>query len=164
MNSLKSNSFSFKRNVPATSSTVSATSKCSETSNCRRKLQYKCDDQDEEKTEERGVLSVLNLNNIDTRKVLRTGAEKLTKTFNSVRTSIGTFSQKFKISTKRRQILEEGPMTPNPHLQTPHTAARQVLGRTPTKLYSPFGIDSPYQPTTYSTDNLPKRQVCHIRD
>lgn len=27
---------------------------------------------------------------------------------------------------------------------TPHTFSKAVLGRTPTKLYSPFGIESPY--------------------
>lgn len=28
-------------------------------------------------------------------------------------------------------------------MQTPQTRSRQLLGRTPTKLYSPFGIESP---------------------
>lgn len=60
----------------------------------------------------------------------------------------------FKISTKRRQILEEGPMTPNA-CPTPNTFSKTVLGRTPTRLYSPFGIESPYnKPTTYDKENV----------
>lgn len=43
-------------------------------------------------------------------------------------------------------------MTPN--ALTPHTFSKHVLGRTPTKLYSPFGIDSPYCPTTYDKENV----------
>lgn len=63
--------------------------------------------------------------------------------------------QMFKISTKRRQILEEGPMTP-----CPNTLSKTVLGRTPTKLYSPFGIESPYnKPTTCDKENVPNSLV-----
>lgn len=41
-------------------------------------------------------------------------------------------------------------MTPNCD-ETP----RRILGRTPTKLYSPFGIESPYNnSTTYSKENV----------
>lgn len=53
------------------------------------------------------------------------------------------------MSTKRRQILKEGPMTPNCE-ETP----RKILGRTPTKMYSPFGIESPYNSTTYEKENV----------
>ncbi|RZC39550.1 uncharacterized protein BDFB_001501 [Asbolus verrucosus] len=115
---------------------------------CRRRLQNKfeeCDKEYETKTADKSVLSVLSLND-NTRRVLRNGAERLTKTFNNVRTTIGTITQKFRVSTKRRQILEEGPMTPN--CATPHTFSKQILGRTPTKLYSPFGIETPYNPVT----------------
>lgn len=60
----------------------------------------------------------------------------------------------FKISTKRRRILEEGPMTPNGG-PTPNGFSKVVLGRTPTRLYSPFGIESPYnKPTTYDKENI----------
>ncbi|KAF2893462.1 hypothetical protein ILUMI_12722 [Ignelater luminosus] len=115
--------------------------------NCRTKLQDRFNESengnfnkgDSSKTN-RSVLSAISLN--DTRRVLRTGAERISKTFNELRTTIGTLSQRFRISTKRRQILEEGPVTPG--CITPHTLSRTVLGRTPTKLYSPFSIDSPY--------------------
>lgn len=47
-------------------------------------------------------------------------------------------------------------MTPIQNNQTPYTPSRQVLGRTPTKLYSPFSIDSPYHPTTtQDQENIP---------
>ncbi|XP_076758176.1 uncharacterized protein LOC143427707 [Xylocopa sonorina] len=80
----------------------------------------------------------------DSRRALRSGAEKLSKTITSVRTTFGTISQKFKSSTRRRQRLEEQ-QSPNSicKMQTPQTRSRQLLGRTPTKLYSPFGIESP---------------------
>lgn len=53
--------------------------------------------------------------------------------------------------TRRRQILEESCMTPN--CATPQTYSKRILGRTPTKLYSPFSIDSPYNTTTVSKIN-----------
>ncbi|KAK1118159.1 hypothetical protein K0M31_015206 [Melipona bicolor] len=88
----------------------------------------------------------LSLGNMsaDSRRALRSGAEKLSKTISSVRTTFGTISQKFKSSTRRRQRLEEQ-QSPNSicKMQTPQTHSRQLLGRTPTKLYSPFGIESP---------------------
>ncbi|KAJ8956325.1 hypothetical protein NQ318_015063 [Aromia moschata] len=156
MQPCKSDSFTFHRNNSANSSASSTRSGGMQ--HCRRKLQDKFDETDrknESRTQggDRSVLSVLTLND-NTRKALRNGAERLTKTFNTVRTSFGTFSQRFKISTKRRQILEEGPMTPN--CATPHTFSKHLLGRTPTKLYSPFGIESPYRATTtYDKENLP---------
>lgn len=65
----------------------------------------------------------------------------------------------FKISTKRRQILEEGPLTPN-GCPTPNEFSKAVLGRTPTRLYSPFGIESPYnKPTTYDKENVAPKSV-----
>ncbi|KAL1501610.1 hypothetical protein ABEB36_006907 [Hypothenemus hampei] len=156
---MKTDSFRFQRNTSVSSSGSSNRSNGQEP--CRKRLQDKfdeCDqtnnkgqDENSRSTADRSVLSVLNFN--DTRRYLRNGAERITKTFNTVRISIGTFSQRFKINTKRRQILEEGPMTPNP--QTPLTHSRQILGRTPTKLYSPFGIgDSPYNPTTIDKENI----------
>lgn len=51
--------------------------------------------------------------------------------------------QKFKSSTRRRQRLEEQQSPSACNMQTPQTRSRQLLGRTPTKLYSPFGIESP---------------------
>ncbi|XP_012251162.1 uncharacterized protein LOC105683260 [Athalia rosae] len=87
--------------------------------------------------------SNLSLSNVsaDSRRVFRNGAEKLSKTFSSVRTTFGTISQKFRSSTRRRQRLEE---CHSPTISaTPQTRSRHLLGRTPTKLYSPFGIESP---------------------
>lgn len=52
--------------------------------------------------------------------------------------------QRFKTNTRRRQILQESPShyvrTPTPRSRS---KSRELLGRTPTKLYSPFGIESP---------------------
>lgn len=185
MQPCKSDSFTFRRNNSATSSTRSEGMQ-----HCRRKLQEKFDESDgcssskaySSMDSNRKVLSVLNLS--ETRKVLRNGAERISKTFNTVKTSLETFTQvclikisenqsknlfisfeqKFKMSTKRRQILEEGPMTPNPGV-TPHTFSRQILGRTPEKLYSPFGIDSPYHPTTCDKENFhPNRQLINLNN
>ncbi|XP_011633533.1 uncharacterized protein LOC105424799 [Pogonomyrmex barbatus] len=85
----------------------------------------------------------ISLGNVsaDSRRALRNGAEKLSRTISSVRITFGTISQKFKSSTRRRQRLEEQQSPSN--MQTPQTRSRQLLGRTPTKLYSPFGIESP---------------------
>ncbi|XP_057656412.1 uncharacterized protein LOC130893966 [Diorhabda carinulata] len=142
----KSDSFSFHSGESVNRCSIRSTGM----QNCRRKLEDNFND----KTgiqENRSVLGVLSLND-NARKTLRNGAERITKTLNIFRTSLGTFTQRFKISTKRRQILEEGPMTPN-CTNTPYV--KQVLGRTPTKMYSPFGIDSPYNATTYNKENLP---------
>lgn len=147
-----SQSFTFHKNVFSAKS-------CGDTNknqNCRKKLQDKFDQSDESspstsRNNDRSVLSVISIN--DTRRVLRTGTERITKTLSQFRTTLGTISQRFKMPTKRRQILEEGPMTPN--CETPQTFSRKVLGRTPTKLYSPFSIESPYHSTTYDKENLP---------
>ncbi|XP_020294688.1 uncharacterized protein LOC109860181 [Pseudomyrmex gracilis] len=91
------------------------------------------------------VWNNISLGNVsaDSRRALRSGAEKLSKTISSVRTTFGTISQKFKSSTRRRQRLEEQQSPSACNMQTPQTRSRQLLGRTPTKLYSPFGIESP---------------------
>ena len=61
---------------------------------CRRRLQNNFDECDraEAKTADRSVLSVLSFND-NTRRALRNGAERLTKTLNAVRTTIGTITQ-----------------------------------------------------------------------
>ncbi|KAK0082924.1 hypothetical protein PV325_009625 [Microctonus aethiopoides] len=79
----------------------------------------------------------------DSRRAFRNGAEKLSKTISSVRTTFGTISQKFRSSTRRRQILDEQQSPGACNSQTPQSRSRNLLGRTPTKLYSPFGIESP---------------------
>lgn len=50
-------------------------------------------------------------------------------------------------------------MTPN-GCPTPNAFSKAVLGRTPTRLYSPFGIESPYnKPTTYDKENIDPKSV-----
>lgn len=118
--------------------------------NLRQRLQDRFDKEKPEckeksSKEERGWNNI-SLGNVsaDSRRALRNGAEKLSRTISSVRTTFGTISQKFRSSTRRRQRLEEQ-QSPNStsKTQTPQTRSRQLLGRTPTKLYSPFGIESP---------------------
>ncbi|CAH0384378.1 unnamed protein product [Bemisia tabaci] len=82
--------------------------------------------------------SNLNLKS-NPRRMLRSSASKLTKSFGNLRTTIEEFSQKFRASTRRRSRLSDSPITPN----TPHSRTRKILGRTPTKLYSPFSIITP---------------------
>lgn len=64
---------------------------------------------------------------------------KINRTVQEVKASIGSFSQKFRRSTRRRYRM--GQNSPLADV----TPTRRILGRTPTKLYSPFGIglDSP---------------------
>ncbi|XP_031331283.1 uncharacterized protein LOC116161923 [Photinus pyralis] len=110
------------------------------TRHCRARLQDRFDKSDSSEKSNRSILTIVTLE--DTRRILRSGAEKICKTFNDLRTNLGTFTQRFRSTTKRRQILQEGPATPG--FTTPHTFSKALLGRTPTKLYSPFSIDSPY--------------------
>ncbi|XP_014473953.1 PREDICTED: uncharacterized protein LOC106744059 [Dinoponera quadriceps] len=98
----------------------------------------------------------LSLSNVsaDSRKAFRSGAEKLSRTISSMRTTFGTISQRFKCSTRRRHRLEEQ-HSPGSKMQTPQTRSRQLLGRTPTKLYSPFGIESPRHGSDKENDATP---------
>ncbi|XP_006607540.1 uncharacterized protein LOC102676448 [Apis dorsata] len=100
----------------------------------------------------------------DSRRALRNGAEKLSKTISSVRITFGTISQKFKSSTRRRQRLEEQ-QSPNSicKMQTPQTRSRQLLGRTPTKLYSPFGIESPRHAWNKENNETPVHSPAETR-
>lgn len=142
--------FNFHKNI---FNTENATEKVNK-KNCRLKLQDKFEEDNISTSEksDRSVLSVLSIN--DPRRVFRSGAEKIQRTISNVRTSIGTFSQKFRAVTKRRQLLEEGPSTP---CMTPQTRSKEILGRTPTKLYSPFGIESPLhiQNVIENKENIP---------
>ncbi|XP_076300789.1 uncharacterized protein LOC143218972 [Lasioglossum baleicum] len=149
----RSVSFTFHREVLSVRNSPEITKN---SKNLRRRLQDrfekdKSSDSCKEKTPKDKQTSDRSWNNLtlgnmsaDSRRALRSGAEKLSKTISSVRTTFGTISQKFKSSTRRRQRLEEQ-QSPNSicKLQTPQTRSRQLLGRTPTKLYSPFGIESP---------------------
>ncbi|XP_012288437.1 uncharacterized protein LOC105704092 [Orussus abietinus] len=101
----------------------------------------------------------LSLGNVsaDSRRAFRSGAEKLSKTISSVRTTFGTISQKFRSSTRRRHRLDEqqSPKNSSCTTQTPQTRSRRLLGRTPTKLYSPFGIESPKRAWDKENDSPP---------
>ncbi|XP_034945627.1 uncharacterized protein [Chelonus insularis] len=126
--------------------------------NFRQRLQDRFDkEKNYENTKERTVVTKksskhswnnINLSSVsaDSRRVLRNGAEKLSKTILSVRTTFGTISQKFRSSTRRRQILDEQQSPTACNSFTPQTRSKHLLGRTPTKLYSPFGIESPASP------------------
>ncbi|XP_003705129.1 uncharacterized protein LOC100874744 [Megachile rotundata] len=136
--------------------------------NLRRRLQdhfvkKKDDDSCKEKVSKDKQTSNRSWNNLtlgnvsaDSRRALRSGADKLSKTMSSVRTTFGSISQKFRSSTHRRQRLEEQ-QTPNSasKMQTPQTRSRQLLGRTPTKLYSPFGIETPRHSWDKENDKTP---------
>lgn len=88
----------------------------------------------------------ISLPTVQTRRMLRSGADKISKTFATVRSSIDTLSQRFRTSTRRRYRLENE----SPAAVTPRTRTRCMLGRTPTKLYSPFGIDTPQSSNSYA--------------
>nr|XP_034185189.1 uncharacterized protein LOC117606605 [Osmia lignaria] len=145
----RSVSFTFHREVLSVKSSSELTKN---PKNLRRRLQDRFDKEKpgdsckEKMSKDNRSWNNLTLGNMsaDSRRALRSGAEKLSKTISSVRTTFGTISQKFKSSTRRRQRLEEQ-QSPNnmSKMQTPQTRSRQILGRTPTKLYSPFGIESP---------------------
>ncbi|XP_076232848.1 uncharacterized protein LOC143178202 [Calliopsis andreniformis] len=150
----RSVSFTFHRDVLSVKNSPETTKN---SKNLRRRLQDRFEKEKsynmcKEKTvKEKQTGSDRSWNNLtlgnmsaDSRRALRCGAEKLSKTITSVRTTFGTISQKFKSSTRRRQRLEEQ-QSPNSgcKMQTPQTRTRHLLGRTPTKLYSPFGIESP---------------------
>jgi len=91
----------------------------------------------------RNVLSPINLNvaNVPkgTRKFFQAGTDKMNQKLRDVRLTFGTWSQRLKNPTRRRErLINNSPYTPG---RTPRS--KQLLGRTPTKLYSPFGIESP---------------------
>lgn len=91
----------------------------------------------------RNVLSSINLNvaNVpkETRKFFQAGTDKMNRKLRDVRQTFGTWSQRLKNPTRRRErLINNSPYTPG---RTPRT--KQLLGRTPTKLYSPFGIETP---------------------
>lgn len=96
----KSESFTFRRTSLANSS---GSSRSSGNQNCRKNLRAKFEQVDVEKEEnaelqnnDKSILSMLSLND-NTKRVLKNGAEKITKSLNSVRTTFGTISQVFQI-------------------------------------------------------------------
>lgn len=164
----RSVSFTFHRDVLSVKNSPEITKN---SKNLRRRLQDRfekdkpsstCKEQTpkEKQTSNDRSWNNLSLGNMsaDSRRALRCGAERLSKTISSVRTTFGTISQKFKSSTRRRQRLEEQ-QSPNSicKMQTPQTRSRQLLGRTPTKLYSPFGIESPRHAWDKENNETPVR-------
>ncbi|XP_013188318.2 uncharacterized protein LOC132903166 [Amyelois transitella] len=100
----------------------------------------------------------------NSRRALQSGAEKISRTFRSVRNTFGNLSQHLRLAGRRRHRLAEmgspcrAPSTP--------VMKKKVLGRSPAKLYSPFGIEtphsrdfrmSPYMPDTPEHGLSPKR-------
>ncbi|XP_018318609.1 uncharacterized protein LOC112904275 [Agrilus planipennis] len=134
---------------------------------CRKKLQDRFNDSESSSNKNnRSVLSVLSLNN--SRKMLRTGTEKFHKGLNNFRTTLTSLSQRFR-GTRRRHILEETnftPNAPNGAPATPLTFSKTVLGRTPTKLYSPFGIETPTlaQPSTSLNDSNASEHITVMKE
>uniref|UniRef100_A0A8D9DMQ8 Uncharacterized protein n=1 Tax=Cacopsylla melanoneura TaxID=428564 RepID=A0A8D9DMQ8_9HEMI len=65
---------------------------------------------------------------------------KFTRSMTNLQTTLGSWRQKLRSSTRRRYQLTESPATPcTPSPITP----KRILGRTPIKLYSPFNIETP---------------------
>ncbi|VVC39732.1 Hypothetical protein CINCED_3A004996 [Cinara cedri] len=73
------------------------------------------------------------------RDTFRRGMSSVCRSMNKLRTGFKAATQKLRPATRRRFKLDESPMTPN----TPKTRSKCLLGRTPTKMYSPFAIDTP---------------------
>ncbi|CAH2232013.1 uncharacterized protein LOC120627864 [Pararge aegeria] len=101
----------------------------------------------------------------NSRRALQSGAEKISRTFKCVRNTFGNLSQHFRLGGRRRHRLTEVG-SPCRMPTTPVTKKKQILGRSPTKLYSPFGIEtphnrdfrmSPYMPDTPEHGVSPKR-------
>ncbi|CAH1641296.1 unnamed protein product [Spodoptera littoralis] len=107
----------------------------------------------------------------NSRRALQSGADKISRTFRSVRNTFGNLSQHFRLGGRRRHRLTEPPSpcrTPTtPVMKKKQSGLSQILGRSPTKLYSPFGIEtphnrdfrmSPYMPDTPDHGLSPKRR------
>ncbi|XP_050428222.1 uncharacterized protein LOC126838117 [Adelges cooleyi] len=70
---------------------------------------------------------------------LKHSVSSVFRSMNKLRTGFKMATQKLRPTTRRRFKLDESPLTPN----TPKTRSKCLLGRTPTKMYSPFAIDTP---------------------
>ncbi|XP_048482398.1 uncharacterized protein LOC105386423 [Plutella xylostella] len=101
----------------------------------------------------------------NSRRALQTSAEKITKTFRSVKNTFGNISEHFRLGGRRRHRLAE---TASPcRAPTTPVTKKKMLGRSPARLYSPFGIEtphsrdyrmSPYMPDTPDHGLSPKRR------
>ncbi|CAF4885512.1 unnamed protein product [Pieris macdunnoughi] len=103
---------------------------------------------------------------MNSRRALQSGADKISRTFKNMRNTFGDLSQHFRLGGRRRHRLAEA-TSPCRTPCTPVTKKKQILGRSPTKLYSPFGIEtprsrdfrmSPYMPNTPEHEISPKRR------
>lgn len=85
-----------------------------------------------------------------TTKLFKDGGNKMNKVVQGVRTSIVSFSQRFRNNTHRRYQLDGS--------ETPIRGGPSRV-RTPDKLYSPFNVSTPLTP--YSHNKHPKRLQNH---
>ncbi|XP_008479123.1 uncharacterized protein LOC103515958 isoform X1 [Diaphorina citri] len=81
-------------------------------------------------------------------KLVSNSKTKFTKSMTNLQTTLGSWKQKLRSSTRRRYQLTESPSPCTPSPITP----KRILGRTPTKLYSPFNIETP--PSSRYTHSL----------
>ncbi|XP_068217454.1 uncharacterized protein [Palaemon carinicauda] len=79
-----------------------------------------------------------------TSKLFQESGKKMNRAIQGVRTSLSSFTQLFRSSTRRRYKLDGGTPTRTPR-RTPSRPQRQ----TPGKLYSPFDISTPRTPHTH---------------
>ncbi|XP_066987353.1 uncharacterized protein [Macrobrachium rosenbergii] len=79
-----------------------------------------------------------------TSKLLQESGKKMNRAIQGVRTSLSSFTQLFRSSTRRRYKLDGGTPTRTPR-RTPNHPQRQ----TPGKLYSPFDVSTPRTPHSY---------------
>ncbi|KAK6617905.1 hypothetical protein RUM43_014134 [Polyplax serrata] len=97
-----------------------------------------------------------SVSNVNAKQAWRSGTEKISQTLINMRSTFGTLSQKITKSTKRRQPLlnVDSPRTP----VTPQSRSKALLGRTPTKLYSPFHICTPKEKENVSNRGAIKKK------
>lgn len=120
----KSSSFTFHRNVFGAANNQNENA--SKLQNCRKRLQDSFDRSGESTSarSDRSVLSVISLN--DTRKVLRTSTERISKTFNNFRTSFGTFSQ---VRTSKKALSSHFPNECVLEIQNTYKTSSDTSGR-----------------------------------
>ncbi|CAH0402635.1 unnamed protein product [Chilo suppressalis] len=90
----------------------------------------------------------------NSRRALQSGADKISRTFRSVKNSFGNLSQHFRLGARRRHRLTDAG-SPCRTPSTPVTKKKSILARSPTKLYSPFGIETPHSRDFRMTPYMP---------
>ncbi|XP_077290963.1 uncharacterized protein LOC143914572 [Arctopsyche grandis] len=85
-------------------------------------------------------------------RAFRSSANKLYKTMKRVRAALHIFANHFQVKPRRQRLTDAG-NTPCHTPGTPQKRCRQLLGRTPTKLYSPFGIETPRYASDHFNDS-----------